>query len=100
MRHKITEKDLRKIVKEELESLQEQVDHNAIKDVVTGASKLLAAVESFKGTAPPAAVNALTPNLDHVQKVLEDMLSTPGSYVPKPKVEPKKVSLRPVKAKA
>ena len=90
--------DLRKIVKEELSTLQEQVDHAAIKDVVNGAQKLLAAVEAFKSAAPPSAINAVTPHIDELEKVLENMVTTPGSYVPQKKVEPKKVSLKPVKA--
>ena len=90
-------KDLRRIINEELTTLKEQVDHAAIKDVIVGAQKLLAAVEAFKKAAPPSAINACTPHIDSLEKVLEDMLSTPGSYVPKPKVEPKKVSLKPVK---
>jgi chemotaxis regulatin CheY-phosphate phosphatase CheZ len=90
-------KDLRRIINEELTFLKEQVDHAAIKDIVTGAQKLLASIEAFKKTAPPSALNACTPHVDQLEKVLEDMLSTPGSYVQKPKVEPKKVSLKPVK---
>lgn len=95
---KINVKDLRRIIKEELSSMNEQVDHAAIKDVIVGAQKLLAAVEGFKGSAPPSAISAVTPHIDELERVLEDMLSTPGSYVPKKKVEPKKVSLKAVKS--
>lgn len=95
---KLKLKDLRRIVKEELSALSERVDHAGINKVVTGASKLLAAVEAFKESAPPSAINAVTPHIDELERVLEDMVSTPGSYVPKPKVEPKKVSLKAVKA--
>lgn len=95
--NKIKDSDLRRIVSEELKAMKEAVDHNAIKDVVTAASKLLAAVEGFKDAAPSSAINAVTPHISELSKVLEDMVSTPGSYVPKTKVEPKKVSLRAVK---
>lgn len=95
---KLKLKDLRRIVKEELSALTERVDHAGINKVVSGASKLLAAVEAFKESAPPSAINAVTPHIDELERVLEDMVSTPGSYVPKPKVEPKKVSLKAVKA--
>lgn len=94
---------LRIIVKEEIgriAGLSEAVDHAGIRDVVNGASKLLAAVEAFKGTAPPSAINAVTPHIDELERVLEDMVSTPGSYVAKPKVEPKKVSLKAVKGES
>lgn len=96
---KLTLNDLKKIIKEELSTLSEQVDHNGIKDVVTGASKLLAAIEDFKKTAPVSAINATTPHLTNLEKVLEDMVSTPGSYVSKPKIEPKIVSLKATKQK-
>jgi len=91
-------KRLRKIIQEEHKKLiSEQVDHEAIRDVVTSASKLLAAVESFKATAPPHVINALVPHADSLEKMLEDMLGNPGSYVQKAKPEPRKVSLRAVK---
>lgn len=104
---KISSERLREIIKEELvaakkadraRTVAEGVDHTAIRDVVTVASKLLAAVEAFKAKAAPAAVNAVTPHLGTIEKVLEDMVSTPGSYVARPKLEPKKVSLKPMKA--
>jgi hypothetical protein len=76
----------------------ESVDHKSISDVVNVASKLLAAVEGFKEKAPPAAINAVTPHLGELEKVLENMVGSPGSYVPTPKKEPKKVSLKAVKA--
>lgn len=90
--------DIRRIVNEEYSALNEQVDHESIKDVVTGAQKLLAAVENFKATAPHAAINAVTPSIDTLEQVLEDMLSTPGSYVQKQKPTLKKVTLKPVKS--
>jgi len=94
---KININDLRKMIKEEIYSINEAVDHAGIRDVVNGASKLLAAVEAFKSTAPHSAINAVTPHINQLEKTLEDMVSAPGSYVPKQKIEPKKVSLKAVK---
>ena len=88
---------LRNMIKEELSTVNEQVDHVGIKDVVTGASKLMDAIDVFKQTAPASAINAVTPHLGEIERILEDMATTPGSYVAKPKVEPRKVSLRAVK---
>jgi hypothetical protein len=88
---------LRQLINEELKQVNEQLDHNSIRDIVTVASKLLAAVENFKEKAPPAATNAVTPHINYLEQVLEDMVSTPGSYVAKVKVEPKRVSLKAVK---
>lgn len=89
---------LRNIIKEELIIVNEQVDHASIVNIVQGASKLLAAVEAFKEKASPAAINAVTPHLSVLEKTLEDMVSSPGSYVMKPKLEPKRVSLKAIKA--
>jgi hypothetical protein len=94
---KISLPRLRKIIREELE-VNESVDHKGINSVVNGASKLLAAIESFKEKAPPAAINALTPHLGEVEKMLEHMVSTPGSFVPAPKKEAQRVSLKATKS--
>lgn len=93
----ITEDKLRKMIAEELKNMHEQVDHEGVRKVVNNASKLLKALESFKGDATGAMSNALTPHLDAMHKALEDMISTPGSYVDKPKAMAKTVKLRAVK---
>lgn len=95
---KISLTRLTQLIAEELHRVQEQVDHKSISDIVGVASKLLAAVEAFREKAPHAAVNATTPHLAELERVLENMLSTPGSYVPKAKKEPKIVSLAAKKA--
>ncbi len=99
-RLEISEERLREIVVEEFkawrrerEKLGEAVDHKNVSVVVNVASKLLAAIEAFKEKAPHAAVNATTPHLAELEKVLENMVSSPGSYVPVPKKEPQRVSL-------
>ena len=89
---------LRQLVKEELSKVDESVDHKNINSIVGVATKLLAAVEAFKEKAPPAAVNATTSHLGELERVLDDMASFPGSYVPKIRKEPKKVSLSAKKA--
>lgn len=96
-RLKISKSDVLRIIEEELSSMHEQVDHESIREVVNAASKLLAAVETFKETASPSMLNAMTPDLDKIANVLEDMVSSPGSYVQKKPTGPRKVSLRPVK---
>ena len=99
MSNAITLPRLKKIIEEELlRSVNEGVDHASIREVVNTASKLLAAVEAFKEAANGPMTSALTPHVDKIAVMLEDMVSTPGSYVEKKKVEPKMVSLRPVKS--
>lgn len=87
---------LKNIISEELSTILEEVDHQTIKDVVTAASKLLSSVEAFKKTSPQSCKDALMPQIDQIQKSLEDMLSNPSSYVPKKKPQMKKVSLKAV----
>jgi hypothetical protein len=98
-RANITSARLRQIVREEISEvgISEAVDHGSIRDIVTVASKLLAAVEGFKKKAPHAAVNAVTPHIDQLERALEDMVNSPGSYVPVVKKQPQKVSLKPSK---
>lgn len=103
MQGKISIDRLREIIAEELASvsdevISEQVDHSSIRDIVNVASKLLAAVEAFKKKAPAPAINAVTPGLSELEKTLENMVATPGSYVPQVKKEPKRVSLKAVKS--
>jgi hypothetical protein len=87
---------VKRIVMEELKLQLESVDHESIRDIVTIASKLMSAVEEFKQKATPAATNAVTPHLGDLEKILEAMINTPGSYVSKPSTI-KKVTLKPVK---
>ena len=94
---KITDAKLRQMIQEEIRVMSEQVDHASMSAVAAAASKLLAACESFREKASAHAINAVTPGLSELEKVLENMVSNPGTYVVKPKVEPKKVSLRAVK---
>ena len=97
---KITLPRLRKIIVEELSAtVNEQVDHVGMRTVASKASELLEAIEEFREEATTTMQHAVTPHLAELEKILENMVSTPASYVEKKKVEPKKVSLKPVKAK-
>lgn len=96
MTNKITLPRLQKIISEEIQTyISEAIDHESIREIVNGASKLLAAVEAFKSTASPGMTNAVTPHLAEIEKVLENMVSNPGSYVQKKQNTVKKVSLKP-----
>lgn len=92
---RITQQRLRELISEEIERavVNEFVDHSSISSVTAATSKLLAAIDGFKEKAPPAALNAVTPHLSELERVLEDMMTTPGSYVPVPKREPRTVTL-------
>lgn len=100
MTTKLTLPRLKKIIAEEMaRAISEEVDHASIRDVVNVASKLLAAVEAFEKGANGSMKSAVTPHLDKIEVTLEDMVSTPGSYVDKKKTAPQHVSLKPAKGK-
>lgn len=94
MKSKVTKGYIRNLIRSELSSLKESVDYSSIKNVVTGAEKLLSAIDAFKSTVPSAAINAVTPDIDNLKKMLEQMITNPDSYVEKNNV--KKVSLKAV----
>lgn len=92
----LDKKTLRKLVKEELKSMNEGVDHEGVKTVVTAAAKLLKATEAFKKQANVTMTNAVNPYFDRVVEYLEDMISNPSSYVDRPRAPAKRVKLRKV----
>lgn len=98
-RPKISVERVRQIVAEEVRRVHEDVDHAGISNVVKLAGKVLDAIKKFDDAATGRMKSAVTPHLDQLHKTLEDMVSTPGSYVDVIKQEPKVVSLRPVKTK-
>src|SRR5271170_296662 len=91
---------LRQLIKDEVAqgNVSEGVDHKGITSITSTAGKLMAAIEGFKEKAPPAAINAVTPCLGQLEEILENMLSSPGSYVVKPKKEPQHVTLKATKS--
>lgn len=95
---KITEKRIKEIIAEEIKAkskVTETVDHAASATVVTHASKLLKALETFDEHATDQMKNSVIPNFDAIKQTLENMVSTPGSYVKTPSTR-KVVSLRKV----
>ena len=95
MSHSIDIVKLRKIIREELAraTINEDVDHKAISDVVSSASKLLDAINTFKEKAPDTVKAAINVHIEPAVELLENMLKTPDSYVTKPVAEPKVVHL-------
>jgi hypothetical protein len=99
---KISALRLRQLIAEELEritELNDGPDYKAANSLHSAALKLMTAIEAFKEKAPPAAINSATPHLGQLEVVLRNMLDNPGSYIPKPKKEPKVVSLSAKKDK-
>lgn len=94
---KISAADVRNIIRNELKSLNETVDYAAIKSVVSAAEKMLTAIDAFKAGATAEATNAVTPMIDDMRKMLEEMITNPDAYVKKTQF--KKVSMRAIDPK-
>jgi translation elongation factor EF-Tu-like GTPase len=92
----IKEKDLRRLVSEEVKAIREDVDPDGVRNVVNTASKLLKTARDFKEKATGAMTNATTPHLDSIIAALSSMIETPSSYVDKPERTQKTVQLRKV----
>jgi hypothetical protein len=96
VRAKIDETYLRRLVTEELQALHEAVDHEGVRGVVNGASKMLKAVEAFEKDANGAMTNALTPGLEQLKATLESMIANPGTFVDRPVASAQTIKLRQV----
>jgi hypothetical protein len=82
---KISLEELRNIVKEELELVQEDLDHQSVKGIVNSASSLLHAIDKFHKSEPSAAMQTgVSTLLTSLRKSLEDMIQNPTSYVDRP----------------
>jgi len=102
MTAKISESRLRQIIKEEIAAKQRKLaedaagpDHKLTAQIVSAASKLLAALEGFdKSTsAMPSVIDAVSTNVAALRKSLAHMIEAPTSYAKLP-TEPKVVRLR------
>jgi DNA polymerase III delta subunit len=89
----IDESLVRKIIIEELTS---SVDHKAVAAVLSKASKLLAAIETFKKEMSVPVANAVTPHLGALEQQLLAMVDKPSSYVDQLKNEPVVRKFKPV----
>lgn len=95
---KVTVEELRKIVKEELELVQEELDHTSVKSVVNSASNLLKAIDKFHQAEPTSAMTTgVSTILSSLRKSLEDMIQNPTSYVDRP--PPKVLTVKKPKLK-
>ena len=67
---------------------------------MTSASKLLTALESFRDSVSDRkAIDAVSPHLDSLMIIMDQMVDHASTYVDDPKVEPKKVILKVSKEK-
>lgn len=88
---------LKKIIREELENLREGDDHDAASKIMSAATKLLGAIESFKESASEKAKAEMGSNLEGIEKLLNRIVSSPMQYVDATNPPAKMVSLKPEK---
>ncbi|NBW06518.1 MAG: hypothetical protein EBR82_00655 [Caulobacteraceae bacterium] len=92
----ITLKRLQQIIREEL-SLNEGADHDSAAKVMSSATKLLKAVESFKSASSEKARSEMGTHLDEIEKILNRVVGSPMQYVDATEPAMKKVTLKPAK---
>lgn len=94
---RVTFKEITNIVINELKNQRlfednNGVDHKQINLIVTTASKLSSAIDDFKSKAPEAIAHSVTQQLSDIKKLLDNMVTNPGSYIVRQK---KKITLVP-----
>lgn len=94
---KISLQTLKKIIQEEVANLHEGVDHDTASKVMSAATKLLSAIESFKDNASEKAKAEMGSNLDSVEQLLNRIVASPMQYVDATKPPAQKVTLKPQK---
>lgn len=75
----------------------EGTDHDTASKIMSGATKLLSAIETFKETASEKVKSEIGSNLDGVEQLLNRIVASPMQYVDVTAPGPKKVSLKPEK---
>lgn len=96
---KIGLRQLKEMIKEELEILREGDDHDAAVRIMTSASKLLKAIDNFKENSSEKSRSEMGQHLEEIEKTLKRIVASPLHYVDATKPAPKKVTLKPQKEK-
>jgi len=94
---KIGISSLKKIIREELQSIYEGVDEDAAAKTMSSATKLLKAIETFKESSSEKVKSEIGSNLDGVEQLLKRIVASPMQYVDVVAPGPKKVTLKPEK---
>lgn len=89
---------LKKIIREEIENLNEGDAHDAATKQASVAAKLLKAIETFKNTASEKAKSDFGESISSVEQILVRIINSPMQYIDAPKPVVKKVSLKPSKS--
>jgi uncharacterized protein YicC (UPF0701 family) len=85
---------LKQIIREEMSRLHEGAEHDAAAKIMSGASKLLNAIESFKESSSEKVKADLSSHLEETEKILKRIVASPMQYVDSAEPVEKKVTLR------
>jgi molybdenum-dependent DNA-binding transcriptional regulator ModE len=95
---KIKIERLQSIIREELAALREGTDHDSASKLMSSATKLLNAIESFNEASSEKSKAEIGDSLSSAQKILQRIIASPMQYVDSTgQAAVKKVSLKPVK---
>lgn len=78
---KINLKKLQESINQDANLIYEGLNTTEAKKLYSLVVDLYEEINSFEKDAPPAAINALSPHLNHVHDMLESMLREPLNYV-------------------
>ena len=93
MKNKITLNRLKTIISEEISMLvnEDSSKSDKVAKLVLNASKLMKALEGFRdNVSDMKAIDAVSPHLDSLLRIMDQMVDHASTYVDDPKVEPKK----------
>jgi hypothetical protein len=78
---KINLRKLQDNINKDAQVIYESLNTSEAKSLYSLVVDLYEEINSFEKDAPPAAINALSPHLQQVQGMLENMLKEPLNYV-------------------
>ena len=102
MKNKITLNRLKTIISEEISMLvnEDSSKSDKVAKLVMNASKLLKALETFRDNVKDIkAVDAVSPHLESLIGVMDQMVDHASTYVDDPKVQPKRLVFKLSKEK-
>lgn len=88
---------LRNIIREEMQSLAEGLDHDSASKQASAASKLLNAIDAFKKASTEKMKSEVDDSISQLEQTLNRVVASPLQYVDTTKPPIKKVTLKPQK---
>lgn len=84
MKNKLDSKMLKTTIEVQRASLLEGMNSSEASELFVSVADLYEEINEFEESAPPEAINSLTPHLSKVKETLEMIMQNPMNYVSKP----------------